>query len=328
MLSENSDSSKLIQVSWKEEKEILKLFRAQVRLNMVYADFMKYLRKDPNDISRIVDIPFLPVGFFKTHDIICGSWVPELIFQSSGTTGMIRSKHLIKSKALYHHNTKLIFEQVFGSLEEWIFVAYLPGYTENPESSLISMVQYFITETQNQKSQFISFDSEHLKLKLEGLPSCGKKILLIGVSHALYDFGMKHKLNLPELTVMETGGMKLSGQVVPRSVLHEMIKSGFGTSRIVGEYGMTELLSQAYSTEEGLYQMNDRFKVLIADPTDPFCFFPMGRLGVLNIIDLANESSCSFIATQDIGRTVSPGVFEVIGRVEGAEARGCNMLYA
>ncbi|HMG16712.1 MAG TPA: hypothetical protein VK590_14750 [Saprospiraceae bacterium] len=307
--------------------QALKLFRHQAINNPVYNQFLKLLDAHMDNISSILEIPFLPISLFKTHAIKTGSWQEKKIFLSSGTTGQVRSKHYIKDVSKYLKNTQYGFTKFYGNIEDWTILAYLPGYSENTSSSLIEMMAYFIDITRQNGSKFIPFNQADLLNCLLNCKLHNKKTLLIGVSHALIDFVEKYQISFPELILMETGGMKGLKEELTKMDLHTLLKTGFGLSHVHSEYGMTELLSQAYSKGEGIYECSDTLRILIKDPTDPLEVLTANRNGVINIIDLANEDSCAFIATEDLGRVAIDGSFELLGRLDVADLRGCNLLF-
>ncbi len=305
----------------------LKLFRYQAMNNEVYKQFLKLIHINIDKINLITEIPFLPISLFKTHTIKSGTWNEERIFLSSGTTGQTRSKHYVKRINEYRDNALQGFSKFYGNINDWCILAYLPGYTENSASSLIEMMAYFIELSAKNGSRFIAFNPTVLYNSLQDCKRNNKKTLLMGVSHALIDFVVHYKIDFPELILMETGGMKGLKEELTKADLHSILKQGFGVKNVHSEYGMTELLSQAYSKGEGIYECTDTLRIIIKDPTDPFEILPAKRNGVINIIDLANEDTCSFIATEDLGRVNSNGSFELLGRLDVADLRGCNLLF-
>jgi len=305
----------------------LQVFRFQAQNNPVYKQFITYLNIDPLKVNQIEKIPFLPVQFFKDYKVISSPPPYEAVFQSSGTTGMIRSKHYIKSLAMYEESFTRTFRQFYGDIKDYTILALLPSYLEQGASSLVYMVDKLIEKTGNKNSGFYLHNHEELARKLQTLDNKGEKILLIGVSYALLDVAEKYRFELKNTIVMETGGMKGRRKEMLREELHEHLKKAFGVPHIHSEYGMTELLSQAYSKGEGIFNTPAWMKILIRDTEDPLTYLPEGKTGGVNIIDLANIYSCSFIATQDLGKiTSSSGSFEILGRFDNSDVRGCNLL--
>lgn len=302
------------------------VFRFQVTHNPVYASFVKGLKKDPEMITDVRDIPYMPVEFFKNHRVICGTNTPEIIFSSSGTTGMIQSKHEVADVSVYEESFRKTFELLYGNIEDIVILALLPSYLERDGSSLIYMVEDLIQRTKNPDSGYFLYNHDELLQTLIKLRSSGSKVILIGVTYALLDFVEHHQLDFPELIVMETGGMKGKRREMIREELHQQLCAGFGVKAVHSEYGMTELLSQAYSTGKGLFRCPPWMRIDIRDINDPLCLLEPGVTGGINVIDLANIYSCSFIATQDLGKRHKDGSFEIIGRFDNSDIRGCNLL--
>jgi len=320
-------AKRIFSVSSEEfEPLALDIFRFQARECRVYSEFIYHLGVNPEKVARIEEVPFLPIEFFKTHQVTASEDPPEIIFTSSGTTGTSQSRHLVTQLSLYEQSFRKGFETFYGSIADYTVLALLPSYLEREGSSLIYMADAFIHESANNKSGYFLFNHDELYTTLMNLKDQKKRTLLIGVTYALLDFAETYKLNFPELIVMETGGMKGRRKEMTREELHEILCRGFGVSSIHSEYGMTELLSQAYSKENGRFQCPPWMKVLIRDINDPFFIMETGRSGGLNIIDLANVNSCSFIASQDLGKLHSDGYFEVLGRFDNSDIRGCNLL--
>lgn len=310
------------------EKKALALFQKQAMENSVYKEFLEIIKFDANSVQNIAEIPFLPIELFKHKQIKTGSWPEEKKYFSSGTSAQTRSIHFVKDEKYYLRNALEGFEYYFGDVKDWIFVAYLPGYTENPSSSLIAMVNDLIFQSQNNQGGFVAFDPEVLREKLIHIQPNGKKIMLIGVAYALWDFCRNIKMQLPDLFILETGGMKGKDENIDRASLHTILSNGFGTQKVFSEYGMTELFSQAYtSLNEKLFRPTPNMRVLVKDVNDPFEMRKNGKYGLIHIVDLANESTCAFLATQDIGILYDNGHFDVLGRLESADLRGCSMLY-
>jgi phenylacetate-coenzyme A ligase PaaK-like adenylate-forming protein len=294
------------------ESKAIRLFQYQWENNPDYQKFCQNLNKKPANVNFLHEIPFLPIDFFKDHEVKTGSWNPEKTFLSSGTTGTAKSKHLMQDVSFYHQNAVQIFESIYGKLDAFTILALLPSYLEQGDSSLISMVDHFISKSQK-GSGFIKNHTE-ISSRFEGKK--GPK-LLIGVSFALLD--------LSEVMVMETGGMKGRRKEIIREELHQLLNHAFRTSSIHSEYGMTELSSQAYGID-GLFQFPKWCRCLIRDINDPLNYMPVGSSGGINVIDLANVDSCAFIETQDLGKLYNAKDFEVLGRFDHADIRGCNLL--
>lgn len=304
----------------------LQVFRFQAENCAVYKSYLCNLKINPQEIKTLEEIPFLPIEFFKTHAVASNFQKPEVTFTSSGTTGMITSRHLVTDASWYQNSFRKGFELFYGDVKNYAFLALLPSYLERSGSSLIYMVEDLIAGTDNASSGFYLYNDEDLYRKLLDLQQTKQPTVLIGVTFALLDFIEKHQLNFPELILMETGGMKGRRKEMIREELHEILCKGFGVPAIHSEYGMTELLSQAYSLGEGLFNCVPWMKVLIRDTNDPFTILPDGKTGGINVIDLANINSCSFIATQDLGKIHPNQMFEVLGRFDFSDIRGCNLL--
>ncbi len=306
----------------------LEVFRYQAVHVPVYKRYLELLRIVPEEVHDIDRIPFLPVSVFKTHEVIAEGLVPATVFRSSGTTGMVRSRHPVADTALYEKSFTEGFERFYGSVHDLTILALLPSYLEQGDSSLIYMMRHLIAQSGKAQSGFYLNNPSKLAETLETLNAAGERVLLFGVSYALLDLTEKHTFRLSNTTVMETGGMKGRRKEMVREELHELLKKGFGVQHIHSEYGMTELLSQAYSRGEGIFEPPPWMKVVIRDANDPFALLPPGQTGGINIIDLANVYSCSFIATQDLGKIHPDGTFEVLGRFDYSDLRGCNLLIA
>ena len=304
----------------------LQVFRFQFENNGVYRSFCDLLYKHPSDVKTIKDIPFLPIQFFKTHNILSSKETIKTIFTSSGTTGRATSKHHITDLDIYKQSFKKGFEQFYGTIEDYVILGLLPSYLEREGSSLIYMVDNMIKTSNHIESGFYLNNISELKETLIKLDSEGKKVLLIGVSFALLDLVETHKFKLKNTVIMETGGMKGRRKELIRNELHKKLKEGFGVNSIHSEYGMTELLSQAYSKGHGVFNCPPWMKILTRDTEDALTIQNTGKAGGMNIIDLANINSCSFIATQDLGRVNNDGSFEVIGRFDNSDIRGCNLM--
>jgi len=310
----------------KFQTEALKIFRHQAKNNKVYKQFLDLLKIDPFSIVKLEDIPFIPVDFFKSHQILSTDHQVERIFTSSGTTGSIQSQHFVTDLNLYEESFSKGFEYFYGNVKDYTILALLPGYLERQGSSLIYMVDHLIKESNSKDSGFYLNELDALSELLTRLDSKGEKVLLIGVTYALLDLIKDRKFNLKNAIVMETGGMKGKRKELIRSELHGILSDGFGGINIHSEYGMTELLSQAYSSGAGVFETPPWMKIFIRDPEDPFYLLDHGRTGGINIVDLANINSCAFIATQDLGRKIDENKFEILGRFDHSDIRGCNLM--
>ena len=304
----------------------LSVFRFQFENNVVYRSFCDLLYKHPSDVKTIEDIPFLPIQFFKTHDVLSSSEPIKATFTSSGTTGSINSKHYVTDLEIYTQSFTKGFQRFYGDIKDYVVLALLPSYLERQGSSLIYMVDAMIKQSKHSESGFYLNNISDLKDTVIALDSKGKKVLLIGVSFALLDLIETYQFNLKNTIVMETGGMKGRRKELIRDELHNQLKQGFGVKTIHSEYGMTELLSQAYSIGNGLFNTPNWMRVLTRDTEDALSINSTGKAGGINVIDLANINSCSFIATQDLGRVNDDGSFEIIGRFDNSDIRGCNLM--
>ena len=304
----------------------LDVFKFQFENNPVYRSFCDLLYKHPSDVKRIEEIPFLPIQFFKSHKILSSQSQIEDTFSSSGTTGSITSKHYVTDLSIYEQSFRQGFKDVYGNINDYVILALLPNYLERKGSSLIYMVNDMIEHSQHAESGFYLDNISELKETLIALDQRGKKIMLIGVSFALLDLVELHQFNLKNTIVMETGGMKGRRKELVREELHTILKSGFGVSKIHSEYGMTELLSQAYSLGDGIFKYPNWMRILTRDPEDTLTLQNTKKTGGINVIDLANINSCSFIATQDLGRVHDNATFEIIGRFDSSDIRGCNLM--
>lgn len=303
------------------------LFQHQYNNNPVYADWCNALQVKVSAITHIEKIPFLPISFFKSKKIITGNFEHEIIFESSGTTQTIQSKHYLKSVELYKESFCSAFALQYGNIKDYCVLALLPSYLERKNSSLIFMTDDLINQSGHQQSGCYLYNFNELKNTLEYLEKSNQKILLIGVSFALLDFAEQYKMNLTHTIIIETGGMKGRKKEITREELYTYLKERLGTKQIHSEYGMTELLSQAYSKEDGIFYPPPWMKVLVRDDEDPLAVRLSGT-GVLNIIDLANIYSCAFIATDDVGTVHTDGSFSVKGRLDASDMRGCSLLVA
>lgn len=313
----------------------LEVFAYQYAHNPVYRGWCDALKVRPQEVTSLEKIPFLPIRFFKTHQVICGDFTPELIFESSGTTGTINSRHLVKEAALYQRSFQQAFENFYGPVTDYCLLGLLPNYLEKGNSSLIKMTHDLIQLSGHPDSGFYLYDFDRLAELIWTLEGKGQKTLLLGVTFALMDFAdrfeqLKEMNNRPALLqntiIMDTGGMKGRKKESTREQVHTYIAARLGVSEIHSEYGMTELLSQAYSKGEGRYFCPPWMQAILRDETDPFALQLQGK-GLLNIIDLANIHSCSFIATDDVG-WIHKDYFEVWGRLDHSDLRGCSLLVA
>jgi len=302
----------------------LEIFHYQYLRNKVYHDFVDLLNPGQKYPEQISEIPFLPVEFFKTQKIYCSDHEPEIQFLSSGTTGSKKSTHYIAETGLYEKSFLTSFDIFYGDPRQYLILALLPLGTERQDSSLIYMADKLIRMSENVKSGFYFDKSQDLNLLLQN--SGERKIILLGVGYALLDIALNYNLNNPNLIVMETGGMKGRRKEMVREELHSVLKFKFHVRNIHSEYGMTELLSQSYSNDDGIFRSPPWMKILIRDTNDPKTLLGHSKTGGINVIDLANLYSCSFIATQDLGKTREDGSFEVLGRFDNSDIRGCNLL--
>ncbi|MFY0254520.1 acyl transferase [Chitinophaga sp. 30R24] len=308
------------------EAAALELFRYQYWGNELYRAYTDALHILPASVQRMEDIPYLPIQFFKTHRVVCGDFEPELVFESSGTTQTVNSRHLVKESAIYTQSFMTAFEQFYGPVGDYVIVGLLPSYLERQHSSLVRMVQEMTARSGHAESGFYLYEHDKLFQQLQELDARKQKVLLIGVTFGLLDFAEKYTLQLKHTIVMETGGMKGRREEWTREEVHGFLKERLGVPTIHAEYGMTELLSQAYSKGNGLFMTPPWMKVLLRDENDPFQVSAGRGAGVINVIDLANIYSCAFIATEDIGKIHEDGGFEVLGRLDHSALRGCSLM--
>ena len=318
------------------EQLALDIFHFQYDANSVYRSYINVLGIKPGRINKIETIPFLPVSFFKTDKIITGKFNAQEIFESSGTTQSATSRHHVKDVSIYRESFTKAFENIYGRITQWCIVGLLPSYLERGNSSLVYMVDHLITKSRHPLSGFYLNDLARLKETLSSLEKGNQKTLLMGVTYALLDFAEMFPMKLSHTTIVETGGMKGRRKELTRFEVHEQLKKAFGKKDIHSEYGMTELLSQAYAEKEGKFRCPNWMKVLIRDDEDPLTVQrslyrghhkenkPLA--GAINVIDLANVHSCSFIATDDVGKLYPDERFEVLGRMDGSDLRGCSLL--
>jgi hypothetical protein len=313
------------------EAQALQLFQYQAAHCPPYRDFLASLGREPATVRHITAIPFLPIEFFKTQEVRTDprGWQPQDVFRSSGTTLQQRSRHLVRDPALYRANAAAIFEAAYGPLTNWVFLALLPSYLEQGESSLVAMVADFAQRSgQAQPAFFLRDHAGLLRALAEAKAQPGRRVMLFGVTYALLDLAAEYgpAPELQNLTVLETGGMKGRRREMIREELHLELQAAFGPAPIHSEYGMTELLSQAYSPGEGRFYCPPQMRVLLRDPADPFSIAENRADGAINVIDLANVDSCAFIETKDLARMHSDGSFEVLGRLDNSDIRGCSQL--
>lgn len=308
------------------EKIALKIFRFQYENNLVYQEFCDFLNTDVQKVKSLKLIPFLPIQFFKSHDVVSTTDAIKETFISSGTTTMITSKHLVTDISLYEQSYTKAFSEFYGNIEDYLVLALLPSYLERSGSSLIYMVSDLIKLSNNENSGFYLNNYDELIAKLIELDNSGQNIILIGVTYALLDLIEQRKFQLKNTIIMETGGMKGKRKEMIREELHEKLCKGFGVESIHSEYGMTELLSQAYSLGNGIFECPPWMHILIRDTEDALTYVNMEKSGGVNVIDLANINSCSFIATQDLGKKYPNNTFEILGRFDNSDIRGCNLM--
>lgn len=304
----------------------LELFRFQVRHNPVYGSYVQHLRVDPVRVNSIHEIPFLPISFFKTHTVKTGTWLPETVFTSSGTTGSATSSHAVAERGFYLTHAEKCFTHFFGSLDQYHIFALMPSYLERSGSSLIEMLTHFIARTNSPESGFYLYNHDELARNLERSKGGSKKIILWGVAFALLDFSEKYSIDLSGCLIFETGGMKGRRKEMTREELHRELKERFNVSAVYSEYGMTELFSQAYTRGEDMFQPSPWMKILIRDTTDPLEKRLISQGGGINVIDFANFDSVAFIETEDAGKLYPDGSFQVLGRLDNSDVRGCNLM--
>lgn len=308
------------------EKITMKVFRYQYENVPVYQSFCQLLKRTPKEVKSIQTIPFLPIQFFKSHKILVKDQQEKEVFTSSGTTGMQTSKHFVSDLSTYEQSFRLAFSQFYGNIEDYCVLALLPSYLERDGSSLIYMVNDLIVSSQHAESGFYLNNYQELASKLKKLDESGQNILLIGVTYALLDLIELEQFQLKNTIIMETGGMKGKRKELIREELHTILCNGFGVTTIHSEYGMTELLSQGYSLGNGIFECPNWMQIVIRDTEDALSLLENGKTGGINVIDLANMNSCSFIATQDLGKKYDNQTFEVLGRFDNSDIRGCNLL--
>ena len=309
------------------EDKALSLFRFQAAANPVYREYLALLNRDATKITALAQIPFLPIGFFKHHAVSSRSGSAATVFESSGTTGQTRSRHHVHDTVWYEMVARRLFEQAYGPLRDWHVLALLPSYLERTGSSLVYMVSHFVRASGSSHGGFFLHDQQRLIEQIEKLRKMDGKVLLIGVTFALLELAERFGgRQWPDVIMMETGGMKGRREETTREEVHATLKAAFGLPAVHSEYGMTELLSQAYSSGEGVFRMPPTMRVLLRDVNDPFYIHDCLRHGGLNVVDLANVDSCAFIETEDLGVLQGPDEFKVLGRLDNADVRGCNLL--
>lgn len=299
----------------------LELFHFQAEACAPYREYIELLGIDHRQVERVEQIPFLPIQLFKVRDVYCGTAEPEKIFTSSSTTGQTPSRHMMQSLALYERAFTAAFEQFYGATEGWSIYGLLPNYLQREGSSLVYMVDRLIARCGSG-----GFYLDEYEKLIADMTADTKPKILLGVSYALWDLAEQYAPKLDNTIVMETGGMKGRREELPKAEFHKILTSAFGVEKIHSEYGMAELTSQAYSSGDGVFRAPKWMRVMVRDVNNPLKVLPAGSRGAVNIIDLANISSCAFIATQDVGRTFEDGSFAIEGRLSGAEIRGCNLL--
>ncbi|MEO9512470.1 MAG: acyl transferase [Flavobacteriaceae bacterium] len=308
------------------ERLAMQVFLFQFEKNPVYKIYCQHLGKSPLNVLRVEEIPFLPIEFFKSHKVVSSKGNPQAIFESSGTTQSRTSRHFVNDISLYEQSYSLGFNTFYGQPESFCILALLPSYLEREGSSLIYMIKDLVGKSKHASSGFYLYDLEKLHQTLYHLEQEKTKTLLVGVSFALLDLAEQFPMPLEHTIIMETGGMKGRRKELIREELHDILKTAFGIPEIHSEYGMTELLSQAYSHGHGRFKAPNWMKITTRDTEDPFTKQTFGKTGGINVIDLANVHSCSFIATQDLGKTYANGTFEILGRFDQSDVRGCNLM--
>ncbi len=285
------------------------------------------MRRTPDTVAAVADIPFLPVQFFKSHTVIDSQYPAVKTFESSTTTGTTPSRHHVSDLAVYERSYLAAFELFYGRPDQYCILSLLPSYLERGTSSLLYMADDLMRRSGDPLSGFIDKDFAELHRRIALAGATGRRLLLLGVTYALLDFAEAYPQPLGDVIIMETGGMKGRREEMTRAEIHRVLTTAFGVRTIHSEYGMTELLSQAYSAGEGVFRCPPWMRVLVRDPYDPLSYLPAGKTGSINIIDLANLHSCSFLAVSDLGRVYTDGSFEVLGRLDNSEIRGCNLMY-
>ncbi|MFU1856803.1 acyl transferase [Sphingobacterium sp. NGMCC 1.201703] len=307
-------------------QQCLETYRFQLLHCQVYRDYVSLIGKEKNQIQHYSEIPFMPIEFFKTQRVLAAGMDPQIIFSSSGTTGMVTSKHLVADLSIYEQTFRRIFENFYGPIRDIAVLALLPSYLERSGSSLIYMIDDLMKQSKQAESNYFLYNHQELYNTLVQLKAKGTKTILFGVTYALLDFIEQYALEFPELIIMETGGMKGKRKEMVKEEIHQLLQDAFKVNGIHSEYGMTELLSQGYSCGQGIFHLPKWMRILIRDTNDPLSLISSNRTGGINVIDLANRYSCSFIATQDLGKVYADGSFEILGRFDQSDIRGCNLL--
>jgi len=308
------------------EQFAVELFHFQSKHNEIYRNYLKHLPINYQNIQTVEEIPFLPIRFFKEQKVVSTNAVQEVIYKSSGTGGD-RSQHYVFDQGFYLQHAKRLFESYYGALQEYHILALLPSYIAQGDSSLVAMIDYFVQQSQSNVSGFYLDNTDDLYSVLKKAMQSDRKVILLGVTYALLDFVEQYHLSYPDLIVMETGGMKGRRKEMTREEVHKQLTHGFGVQHIHSEYGMTELLSQAYSKGKGIFEPSLTLQLFTRQINDPFQKVALGKQGILKVMDLANITSCAFVETQDLGILHHDRTFEVIGRVDNSDIRGCNLLY-
>jgi hypothetical protein len=305
----------------------VQLFQYQYEHNPVYRSYCDYLKISDSSVTIVEQIPFLPVEFFKTHEVRSGNFKEEVIYTSSATTGMVQSRHFVKINELYFQSFLKAFELFYGNSEQYAVLALLPSYMEREGSSLIVMAEELIKRSNHSESNFYLHNLEELQQTVLSLKSRRIPVLILGVTFALLDFAEQCPTDLSGCIVMETGGMKGRRKEMIRAEVHEVLMKNLNINAVHSEYGMTELLSQAYSAGNGIFHTPPWMKIVISDANDPLQVLPLNKTGLINVIDLANIHSCAFIQTSDLGRIYNDEGFEVLGRMDQSDVRGCSLMY-
>jgi hypothetical protein len=326
MIDASKLEEKILSNNYDFETLALDIFFFQYKNNKIYRQFVDLSKIKIDDVKNMRQIPFLPIQFFKTHPVYVGSRQPDFYFESSGTTQTINSKHYIQNLKLYENIFAAGFKSFYGNVENYNIIALLPNYLERSHSSLVYMFDALIRQSKSAYSGFYLYDFEKLNVILSQVLKDKRKTLLLGVTFALLDFAEQYPQDLRHCIVMETGGMKGRKREMTRQEVHQILKQAFNIPAVHAEYGMTELLSQAYSAQDGIYTCSHSMSVLCRDIYNPKAILPHGERGLLNIIDIGNLYSCSFIATQDAGITHADNCFEISGRMDNSELRGCNLM--
>lgn len=306
----------------------LQVFSYQFYNVKIYRDFCEGIKRTPGSVKYYTDVPFLPIQFFKSHEVLAHGKQAALTFESSGTTGVVSSRHLVAEPRLYEESFERTFRQFYGEPGNYVILALLPSYLERGGSSLVYMADHLIKMSRRKESGFFLHNFSDLYVQLSKAKQEGQKVLLLGVTYALLDFAEQFDIKFPGLIIMETGGMKGRRKEMTRQEVHATLCAAFDVSKIHSEYGMTELLSQGYSKGDGIFDAPPAWmKIVLRDMYEPLHILTEGNTGALNVIDLANLYSCSFIATADMGKMYNDGRFEILGRMDNAEMRGCNLIY-